>query len=308
MTRSKKTELQPFDSEIERTCQRNQRIQKQSTSINPMANPEGETADTKTLRDYATPTVMETASGIRKPTVAANNFELKPAIIQMIQAIQFSGLLTEDPNTHIVSFLEICDTFKQNGVTDDAIRLRLFPFSLRDKAKSWLYSLPTGSITTWDALAQKFLAQFFPSGRTAKLRNEIASFTQHESESLYEAWERYKELLRRCPHHGLPDWWQLHSFYNGMTHSTRILVDAAAGGSFMGKSLEDAYNLLKEMAANAYQWPSERHVSKKVLGVHELDILTTLSSQVASISKQVNSLTSQTNAISTPHETCDRWG
>ena len=66
----------------------------------------------------------------------------------MIQANQFGGSQTKDPNAHIVSFLEIYDTFKHNGIIDDAIRLRLFPFSLRDKAKSWLHSLLIGSITT----------------------------------------------------------------------------------------------------------------------------------------------------------------
>ena len=58
----------------------------------------------------------------------------------MIQANQFGGSLAKDPNAHIAGFMEICDTFKHNGVTTDAIRLRLFPFSLRDKANNWLHS------------------------------------------------------------------------------------------------------------------------------------------------------------------------
>ena len=142
----------------------------------------------RALRDYAVPSINGADSSIRTPPIAANNFEIKPAIIQMIQtSVQFGGLATDDPNAHITNFLEICDTFKHNGVSDDAIRLRLFPFSLRDKAKSWLNSLPQGTISTWEELVQIFLAKFFPPAKIAKMRNDITQFIQHDAETLYEA-------------------------------------------------------------------------------------------------------------------------
>ena len=170
----------------------------------------------RTLMDYAIPTVQECNYGITRPHVAVN-FEIKPTIIQIIQqSVQFGGNSYEDPILHIASFLEICDTFKVNGMTDDAIRLRLFSFSLRDKAKGWLMSHPVGTITTWDGLAQKFLAKYFPPKKMVKMRNDIISFMQGNEESLYEAWERYTELLRKCPHHGLPFWIQVQTFYNGL--------------------------------------------------------------------------------------------
>lgn len=123
----------------------------------------------------------------------------------MVQQDQFGGGDVENPNNHLANFLEICDTIKLNGVSEDAIRLRLFPFSLKNKAKEWLNSKPPNSFTTWNTLSQAFLSKYFPPVKTAKLRNDITSFVQFDGESLYEAWERFKDLQRRCPHHGLPD-------------------------------------------------------------------------------------------------------
>ena len=109
----------------------------------------------------------------------------------------------------------------------------------------------------------------------AQLRSNISSFTQYDFESLYEAWERYKELLRKCPHHGLPLWLQVQTFYNGLTSQNRTIVDAASGGALMCKTEEEAYELLERMATNNYLWSSERQMPEKSAGIYELDTLST---------------------------------
>ena len=139
MPRFKLLEQTLFDPETERTLRRLKKEKKKeaNTSLSNMADQEQ-----KALRDYAMPSVNGATSSIRRPAIQANNFKIKLAIIQMIQqTVQFGGLSQEDPNVHIANFWEICDTFKHNRVTNDAIRLRLFPFSLRHKAKVWLNSL-----------------------------------------------------------------------------------------------------------------------------------------------------------------------
>ena len=83
--------------------------------------------------------------GIRHQPINENNFELKPALISMIQQQRFGGNSSEDPNGHISKILELCGTIKMNGVDHDVIKLKLFPFSLRDKARSWFHNLKSGS-------------------------------------------------------------------------------------------------------------------------------------------------------------------
>ena len=104
---------------------------------------------------------------IRRPPIQENNFELKTITLQMLQNIQFHGLPSENSNTHLTKFIEVRGTIKYNGVIDEALRLRLFPLSLSDRAKHWLNSQSLDSITSWNDLVQKFLTKFFPSSKTA---------------------------------------------------------------------------------------------------------------------------------------------
>ena len=98
-------------------------------------------------------------------------------MFQMLQtATQFSGLPMEDPHLHLRLFMEVANALKINGVTDDILKLKLFSYSLRDRARAWLNSLPSDSITTWNNLAEKFLMKYFPPTKNAKLRNDITSF------------------------------------------------------------------------------------------------------------------------------------
>ncbi|KAK5818848.1 hypothetical protein PVK06_023794 [Gossypium arboreum] len=241
------------------------------------------------MYDYAKPSLTRTESSIVRPTVAANTFELKPNTIQMIQQfVQFDGLQDEDPNAHLANFLEFCHTFKINGVFDDAIRLRLFPFSIRNKAKKWLNSLPQGSITTWEQMTEKFLLKYFPPAKTAKIRNDIFSFVQMDLETLYNAWERYKDLLRRCPHHGLPLWLQVQTFYNGLNPSTRQMVDAATGGTINNKPPKNAYEFIEEISLNNYQWQVMRTKPTKTTSVYNVDSVTMLSNQVELLNKKID--------------------
>ncbi|XP_073030643.1 uncharacterized protein [Primulina eburnea] len=239
------------------------------------------------IREHFCPVINAHYSGIARGTIAANNFELKPALINMVQQNQFGGAATADPHLHLRTFMEITDTVKINGVSDEIIRLRLFPFSLRDHARSWLQSLPLGSITTWADLVTKFLSKYFPPAKSAQLKIEITNFRKRELEVLYEAWERYKELLRNCPNHGYADWVQIELFYNGLDGPTRGNVDAAAGGTIFSKTPDEAYELLEQMTIYSYQWPSERSGSRKPAGVYVVNPITSLTAQVSALTAQI---------------------
>ncbi|KAG9458785.1 hypothetical protein H6P81_003293 [Aristolochia fimbriata] len=284
-TRSSEDPLAEPDPEPKRSLL--QRWRRENSAMEDQHEEEGAE---KTMEHYVTSNPNAQRSTIVRPEVS-NKFEIKPQILSMIQnRYQFGGLSNEDPNEHIERFLELCDTFKFEDITNEAIRLRSFPFTLRDREKSWLSTLPPDSIRTWDELQRKFLGKYFPPTKTIKLRNAISNFMQEHDEQLFEAWERFKELLRKYPNHGIPRWMQMEIFYNEITVSTQSLIDAVAGGTMNKKTPTEVYELIEEMTSNMYQYPVERSARGRVSAVHNVDHVLALQAQVESLTKQLKKL------------------
>lgn len=93
---------------------------------------------------------------------AVANIEIRLSLLSMVQWSQFGKLPSEDSNMHIGIFLELTETLQLEGHAEEVMHLRLFPFSLRDKARVSLQTIPERSITTWDQLEQTFLNKYFP--------------------------------------------------------------------------------------------------------------------------------------------------
>nr|GEU35675.1 hypothetical protein [Tanacetum cinerariifolium] len=147
------------------------------------------------------------------------------------QSNQFTG--RQDSHNHLRFFNKVTSTFRHPEVLNTTIKLLLFPFSLEGEARIWLDKEPSRSILTWEDLVSKFINQFFPPSKTTYLRNEITNFLQKPNETFNEAWERFKDLLRQCPHHGFSELHQLDTFYNALNPNDLDDLDSAAGGNFL---------------------------------------------------------------------------
>ncbi|GJS05312.1 MAK10-like protein, partial [Tanacetum coccineum] len=133
----------------------------------------GDANPIRTLRDYSKPSHEGYRNTIELP-VGNNVVPLRSDTIRLVQnGCSFHGLWSEDPNQHLKDFLKLVDTLDLDG-----------------------------SIATLEDLTTRLIAQFFPSGRTTKLRNDILMFQQHQGESLSEAWTRFKDLLQKVLHRG----------------------------------------------------------------------------------------------------------
>ncbi|GJY71159.1 reverse transcriptase domain-containing protein, partial [Tanacetum coccineum] len=210
---------------------RNRRRSKQPFSLEE--SPVDTMADQRTMAELLRAPTEGYAEAIVVPPILAEHFELKHSLINMMTSDQFFGLEKDNPHDHIRWFNKITSTIKYKDVPNSAIKLMLFPFSLAGAARRWLEKEPPRSILTWEDLVSKFINEFFPPSRTTNLRNEISNFQQRFEESFHEAWDRYKDLLRACPHHGFTELHQLDTFYNALNPADQDSLNSAAGGNLL---------------------------------------------------------------------------
>ncbi|GJS96108.1 hypothetical protein Tco_0803076 [Tanacetum coccineum] len=143
-------------------------------------------------------------------------------LLQLVQANPFYGRESENPHTHINSFKRITSTLRFRNVPNDVIKLMMFPYSLEGAAKTWYEKEPPNSILTWKDLVTN------------------------------EAWERFKELLRACPHHGFTKLTQVDTFYNGLNENEQDSLNAAAGGNLLSKTTREALNIIENKSKVRY--------------------------------------------------------
>ncbi|KAK8569205.1 hypothetical protein V6N12_007737 [Hibiscus sabdariffa] len=124
----------------------------------------GVVARLRAIRDHLTPILDDLNPGIVAPEIQASHFELKPVMFNMLNSIgQFGGSPHEDARQHIRAFLEVCDSFWQQGVHEDVLKLKLFPYSLRDQARDWLSGVPSASMGSWADLCRSFFYEIQPT-------------------------------------------------------------------------------------------------------------------------------------------------
>ncbi|GJV56586.1 reverse transcriptase domain-containing protein [Tanacetum coccineum] len=144
--------------------------------------------------------------------------------------------------------------FAIKDTENEVVRLMMFPLSLTREAKTWLDELNEGTIKNWNELHTLFISRFFPSALFDRLLGEIRAFSQNENETLTDTWLRMKELLRNCQGHNVSKGNIIKIFYHGLSETTQKALNAAAGGIFLYKTPNQAYQLLEDKVLLKLYW------------------------------------------------------
>ncbi|RDY00218.1 hypothetical protein CR513_16633, partial [Mucuna pruriens] len=217
----------------------------------------------RTLKELATPDVVYQPCCIQCPPLEpAQSYELKSSLIHLLT--KFHGLAGENPHKHLKEFHVVCSKMRSQGIPEDHIKMKAFPFSLNGVAKDWLYLQPI-LFNTWGDMKRMFLEKFFSASRTATIRKEICGIKQYSGETLHEYWERFNKLFATCPHHQISEQLLIQYFYEGLMMMDRSMIDATSGGALMDKTSTTAQHPISNMASNTQQFGTRGAVAPSMV-------------------------------------------
>ncbi|GJY15864.1 ribonuclease H-like domain-containing protein [Tanacetum coccineum] len=228
---------------------------------------------TETMEQYMSKTRENYGSGVTRPMINQDTpFELKGKFLKELRDNTFSDSEHEDANEHIEKVLEIVDLFHIPKVTQDQIMLRAFLVSLTGAASRWRGNQPSGLITTW----------------------------KEPDESLFRAWERFKELLMKCPQHYLSDMQEVILFYNGLDVPTRQILDSK--GAIPSKTAADAKVAIQEMAEYSQKW--HNGTSSRTRSTETFDGLAAIQAQLNNLRREIKKVNEKVYAAQVGCELC----
>ena len=152
------------------------------------------------LSDYARPVLQRPVTRIRAPLAKNANFRIDLHVMSMLPI--FHGKPSEDPYRHVDELSQVCEINQIHNVSVDVMKMKLFPATLRDRAKDLFLKLGK-EFTSWTEMEEEFLRKYYSVGKTTSVRKAMREFTHAPSETFHEAWERLRDLTRECPHHGV---------------------------------------------------------------------------------------------------------
>nr|GEV47843.1 reverse transcriptase domain-containing protein [Tanacetum cinerariifolium] len=179
-------------------------------------------ADNQTMEELLQVPTEGYGEAIVIPEINADHFEIKTNLRQLVQANPYYGFERKNSHTHINNFKRITSTLKFRDVPSD------------------------------EDLVNKFMNQFFPPSKTTHIKNEISRFTHRFEETFGEAWERFKEMLRACPHHRFMELTQIDTFYNGLNENDQDSLNAVTGGNILSKTTREALQIIENKSKVRY--------------------------------------------------------
>ncbi|KAK1695674.1 hypothetical protein QYE76_012371 [Lolium multiflorum] len=192
------------------------------------------------------------------------DFSLDLSHIAIVEKTPFCGTEKESAVEHMTELSTLSSLFSDDVKMRTYFVAKIFPFSLKDDAKTWYNNLPPNSIKSPKELLDVFFRKYFPACAQHIALQRIYNFNQEDEEKLPEAWSRFCSLIRARPEHDLEKHDLLDIFYSGLTIESRAYLDSCAGCVFR-KRTPDAEELLAKISRNHDDWTTPEPTPTPIL-------------------------------------------